>query len=805
MKKLALLFFLLVSYSVSAAVTVSVPKELIEGETGQIKLEANAGEQIRMGQLLSTTGLRLGGTSSRSSTTIINGKNSSSRLLSTSFQITKTGTNFLFPGFSYYVNGQKKTSAPQNIRIIKRKSIANKLFTKLYYNGSINPPKQVYVGQQIELKLHVYVLKDIQGEPRLPILTISDVQFYDYSKINRQYTNVNYSGNGEQIIDGNRFLIFEFVSKFTPMSSLKPITGHFDLTWAVISEFGQARRDLFGRRIQNVENRPLGFDLPSIAVKPLPVLKNESNNFLGLVGDYRLNATLNKSSVKVGDAVNLTLTVTGDGVNVINPPTLSLKGFRAYKPNVTVATDQKSAKIDWVLVPLSEKEKWPLLKFSYFSTNQQKYIIKEFPLSLKILPGTPALGSSVLKRPSSKGNINLKNEAVDILFVKAKMDKPLELPLYLNSLLTFILTVLFSIVTILVTWYLYSKRNIENCAHLTRQYVAKKRRSQVLKMLTKCKNTTEIQSCLTHQVIPWLVDFYALPKGASVADLSKVIKDENLISMLQEADRSAYLPNSGNEFDLKALLKGLKKLTVIILLFFTVQVSFASNFQEGIKAYESAQYEKATTIFSTLYNENPGSAFIAYNLGNCAYSQQNYAQAMAWYERANRLAPSDTDIIQNLNFVRQKIGYNEIFSEKGPLQLLIKIRDHFRPDQWLDLSLILVAALVMLFCVERLKMKKWSFLKFSFLALMMMSLFAWQSQYVTRYKNQAQAVIVSDTQLYRLPSTESTNSTGVKAGYGRIVKVLEVRASYCLVRLDEAVGWIKRDSLQFFWNEEQEL
>ena len=803
MKKLALLFFLLVSYSISAAVKVSVPKELLEGENGQIKLEASAGEQIRMGKVSQKNGLQLGSTSTSSSTNIINGKRTSSSTLTTAFQITTNSSSFLFPGFSYTVNGQKKTMAPQQIKIIKKKSIAKKLYTKVYYNGSPNPPKQVYVGQQVELKLHVYVLKSIHGEPRLPILKIPDVRFQDYSKINRQYTNVNYSGNGEQIIDGNRFLIFQFISNFTPMNSIKPINGHLDLTWSVISKSGQTRRDMFGRRVRNTENRPLGFNLPKISVKALPVLKTDPANFLGLIGNFNLNAKLNKSTVKAGDAVNLTLTVTGVGLNAINPPELSIKGFRSYKPNLTVAPDQTSAKIDWVLVPLSEKEKWPELKFSFFSAHQQKYVTKAFSLPLTILPGDPALAASVLKMPVNKGDINLKNEAVDILFVKSKMTAPLKLPLYLNALLTLILTVLFSFITILITWFLYSKQNIDNCTHLTRQYMAKKNRGKVMKNLNKGQTPTEIQACLSHEVIPWLIDLYALPKGSSVSELSTVIKNPKLIAMLEDADQSSYRPSSGNEFDLKVLVKRLKKLSVIAILFFGSQFSFATSFQDGIKAYESAQYEKATAIFSTLHQESPGVAAISYNLGNCAYSQQNYAQAMAWYEQANRLAPSDTDIIQNLNFVRHKIGYEAIFSEKGPLQLLINVRDHLRPDQWLSFSLILMAALVLLFCVEKIKMKKWNMLKFTFLALMLLSLFAWQSQYVTRYKNQFHAAVISDSQLYRLPSTDVADSTGVKAGYGRIVTILEVRPSYCLIKLDKAVGWIKKDHLQFFWNEER--
>jgi tetratricopeptide (TPR) repeat protein len=312
----------------------------------------------------------------------------------------------------------------------------------------------------------------------------------------------------------------------------------------------------------------------------------------------------------------------------------------------------------------------------------------------------------------------------------------------------------------------------------------------------------ELNQCIVNELIPWLVDFYGLSKGASVAELATSIKNEELVSMLKEAESSVYFPSSGVTIDFKKLSRALKKVSLVTLLFFATNLLPADSFQDGIKAYESAQFEKAQVIFSTLQQTKSGSAAIAYNLGNCAYSQENYAQALAWYERANRLAPRDTDIIQNLNFVRNKIGYDPLFTGKGPWELLINLRDHLRPDEWLEVASLLLTILIIIFCAERLTNKRLGLYKIISFFLILIALLAWQSQGVERYKRHEEAVIVNDTLLYRLPSTDVSCSSGVEAKYGRLVKVLEERSIYCLVKLDQAVGWVKKENLQFFWAEE---
>jgi tetratricopeptide (TPR) repeat protein len=324
----------------------------------------------------------------------------------------------------------------------------------------------------------------------------------------------------------------------------------------------------------------------------------------------------------------------------------------------------------------------------------------------------------------------------------------------------------------------------------------------LIKALKKSQDQGELNQCIVSELIPWLVDFYGLSKGSSVSELATVIKNKELVSMLQRAESSVYFPSSDEAIDFRALSRALKRLSMVLLLFFATNFLSADSFQDGIEAYESAQYEKAQVIFSTLQQTHLGSPSIAYNLGNCAYSQKNYAQALAWYERANRLAPRDTDIIQNLNFVRNKIGYEPLFAGKAPLGLLLNLRDHLRPDQWLEVATVLFTLLIILFCAERLTTRGFGLYKILSIFLILLALLSWQSQKLERYKSHAEAVLVNDTLLYRLPSIDVANSSGVEAKYGRLVKILEERPTYCLVKLDQAVGWVKKENLQFFWREE---
>jgi len=76
---------------------------------------------------------------------------------------------------------------------------------------------------------------------------------------------------------------------------------------------------------------------------------------------------------------------------------------------------------------------------------------------------------------------------------------------------------------------------------------------------------------------------------------------------------------------------------------------------EGNKAYQNKQYEKAISQYQNIIDKNFESAILFYNLGNAYYKNNEKAKSLLWYERALKLDPSNDDIIHNITFVNQKL------------------------------------------------------------------------------------------------------------------------------------------------------
>lgn len=101
--------------------------------------------------------------------------------------------------------------------------------------------------------------------------------------------------------------------------------------------------------------------------------------------------------------------------------------------------------------------------------------------------------------------------------------------------------------------------------------------------------------------------------------------------------------------------KVLRTIAVVLAL---CTVAFAQKpeevFDRAGKLYGAGKYEVAAKLYQSILNQGITSAAVYYNLGNCYYRLGKIAPAILSYERANRLAPDDPDILHNLKLVNLK-------------------------------------------------------------------------------------------------------------------------------------------------------
>jgi tetratricopeptide (TPR) repeat protein len=104
----------------------------------------------------------------------------------------------------------------------------------------------------------------------------------------------------------------------------------------------------------------------------------------------------------------------------------------------------------------------------------------------------------------------------------------------------------------------------------------------------------------------------------------------------------------------------MKKLLLFINLLFLPIAAIAENsylqrFQQANQLYEKGQFAAAIPMYESLVQEHQQNAALYYNLGNAYYRTQAMGKAIANYERALRLDPRDSEIRQNLAFLRQSV------------------------------------------------------------------------------------------------------------------------------------------------------
>jgi tetratricopeptide (TPR) repeat protein len=104
------------------------------------------------------------------------------------------------------------------------------------------------------------------------------------------------------------------------------------------------------------------------------------------------------------------------------------------------------------------------------------------------------------------------------------------------------------------------------------------------------------------------------------------------------------------------------KLKFYILAFCLLFITISANSQTPEKSFEQANnyyisgnFEQAIEIYRAIIDDGYQSAELFYNLGNSYFRMEKIPSAILYYERAARLAPSDSDIEFNLKIANLRI------------------------------------------------------------------------------------------------------------------------------------------------------
>lgn len=212
-------------------------------------------------------------------------------------------------------------------------------------------------------------------------------------------------------------------------------------------------------------------------------------------------------------------------------------------------------------------------------------------------------------------------------------------------------------------------------------------------------------------------------------------------------------------------------------------------FRQANEAYSRQDYDQAITHYEQLTKNTGFSATVLYNLANSYAQSGKIGLAVLNYERALRLAPSDSDISGNLELVRKEGGL--FAGEYTGTERFFRILEL---DQWSQLLLLTLV----LFTLFRLAALRHRFsgkvsTRVAATCLLFFCLAAAGTFFRYRHFNPA-VVIVADGRLLISPFASAASIGAIQEG--RLVYPEKEHGDFVYVT-DETrrTGWIPRDSI----------
>ena len=233
----------------------------------------------------------------------------------------------------------------------------------------------------------------------------------------------------------------------------------------------------------------------------------------------------------------------------------------------------------------------------------------------------------------------------------------------------------------------------------------------------------------------------------------------------------------------------------------TTLTSPEQTWEAANAAYNNGDFARAAELYESILGNQLHSAELYYNLGNAYYKQEMLGKAIVNYNRALRLAPSDEDIVHNLEYATQETKDN---IEEIPTFFLISWVRAFRnimgSNAWTIISLLtlvltLLAALIYLLA-ERLSLRKTGFYSMCVAAIISIvsTTFAYQTRQALVNSNEA-VIMSSAVPVKSSPDRAATDlfvlHEGTKLSLGeRIDGWVEIQIA------DGRKGWVESSRIE---------
>ena len=249
----------------------------------------------------------------------------------------------------------------------------------------------------------------------------------------------------------------------------------------------------------------------------------------------------------------------------------------------------------------------------------------------------------------------------------------------------------------------------------------------------------------------------------------------------------------------------MKKIFVIISFvsscFGFSQISNDENFSSGINLYNEGKYLEAINQFNLIIENGEHSDALYFNLGNSYYKINDLANSIYYYEKALKLKPNDSDVLNNLSYSQnmlidkvEKLPTNQVSEFFNLISNTLSI------DQWLFFGITLLyfflGTFLLYYFNNKTKLKKNYFtLSLVFVFLSIIFIFNGVNQFENK-KNIVSAIIFKKKIDFR---TEPNYRSKVLFNLheGTKVNVKEELNDWTLIQISDGnKGWVESQSIK---------
>ena len=242
-----------------------------------------------------------------------------------------------------------------------------------------------------------------------------------------------------------------------------------------------------------------------------------------------------------------------------------------------------------------------------------------------------------------------------------------------------------------------------------------------------------------------------------------------------------------------------KIIYIAIPLLFLGWTAFAQrvDFEKANEWYDQGAYEKALSIYDSLYNEGYENTAIAYNAANAYYRLGNIGMATVYYERALKHSPEDEDVLFNLEILRE-LTVDDIKPLPKPLFVMWfrALSSSLSWLTWMVMSIVLIWLSWISHLYRRWRGKRgvqWPFVLLSALSVLLL-IIAFENY--TYNQSRVEAVVLEDT-VYIKNEPNASGSDLFLLHEGTVVEVRDQLGEWLKIWLaDGKVGWVNASALE---------